>query len=617
MASQLQAKSERQFCQVIFAQAPRELRSKLSSFHTKASSQDYKTYLIVFLIAIGARIFFLVWIDEPAMFYKYPFFAEKLARGADIGERLVDLSPFYLYCLTFLKKVFNVDWTFVKFIHSFLGALNCLLLYVVGSRAFRKEIGFLAALIFSVYANLIILESTLEPTVFVLLFNLLVLYFLLRMREDLDSQGPRRMPPLLAGLFAGLSIITKPSSLLFLPLGAVWLLFCVDRTLAFQKRLSSALLFCGAALLVVMPITLRNYVKLHDFVLVTADAGKVFYHGNGKGATALEGTGLADEGFAEEGADEPDYAHVLYRKTAARLSGKKLSPSESSMFWVRRTLSDILSDPVSYMKLEVKKLFYFFNDYEMHYIALAYKEYKSSLSFPFIRYGIIASLGLLGMVLAVRDFRKHSLVYGVLFVYLLSGMLFRVQSRYRTPAVPYLCLFAAYSVYRLREMVVARRFKPAAVALVIVGIFFILTHFVYRVEIIGVDRWQQATKIHYQVGARPLFQKGKYQEAISELNRCLAIAPDFSPAHNLRGKSLSLLGKHEEALVSFKRVISLSPNLPEGYKNAGFLYLLQGDTQAARDYLSKALTLAPHDTKVREALAKLREQKDNRESTKS
>jgi tetratricopeptide (TPR) repeat protein len=589
-----------------------------TSFETKASSQDYKTYVIVFLIAMGARIFFLVYIDEPMLFFKYPFFVEKLARGAHIGERLVDLSPFYLYCLTFLKKVFGVDWTFVKFIQSFVGALNCLLLYAVGSRAFRKEVGFLAALIFAVYGNLIILESTLEPTVFVLLFNLLSVYFLLLSEDDSPGRVPRGPRPLIGGFFAGLSIITKPNFLLFLPLAAVWLVFALrsgNQTLPLRQRLSNALFFCAAALLVVMPITVRNYIKLHDFVLVTADAGKVFFHGSGKGATALEGTGVPDEGFVEERAAEPDYSHVLYRKTAARLSGKKLSPSESSMFWVRRALSDILMDPVSYLKLEVKKLFYFFNDYEMHYIASAYKEYKASLSFPLVRYGIIASLGLLGMVLAIRDFKGFSLVYGVVFVYLLSCVLFRVQSRYRTPAVPYLCLFAAYSVYVLREMVAAKRFKRAVVALFVVGFFFFLTNFFYRDEIIGVDRWQQATKIHYQMGGQPLFEKGKYQDAISELNRCSAIVPDFSPAYNLRGKSLAILGKHEEAVKDFKKVISLTPNIAEGYKNAGFLYLLQGDTQMARDYLSKALTLEPHDAKVREALAKLREQKDNHEST--
>jgi tetratricopeptide (TPR) repeat protein len=575
-------------------------------FHTKPSREDYKSYLILFLIAFCARIFFLLYIDEPMLFFKYPFFAEKLANGVDIGERLVDLSPFYLYCLTFLKKVFDIDWTYVKFIQSFVGALNCLLIYAVGAQAFRKEVGFLAAFMVSVYGNLIILESTLEPTVFVLLFNLLSVYLLLRVNEAGASCRQRSLLLLLAGLFVGFSIITKPNFLLFLPLATAWLLFCADETLRFQRRLESGLLFCGAALLVVMPITVRNYVKMNDFVLVTADAGKVFFHGNGRGATALEGIVLPDEGFAEEGVDEPDYAHVLFRKTAATLSGRKLSPSESSSFWVRRTLNDILNNPVPYIKLEVKKLFYFFNDYEMHYIASVYKEYKKSLSFPFLRYGVIASLGLLGMVLGIRHFKELSLVYAAVFVYLLSGMLFVVQSRYRTPAVPYLCLFGGYAVFAIKERLVAKRLKTPTVGLILLGVFFFLTNFFYRDEIIVVDHWQQGTKIHYQMGARPLFEKGKYQDAISELDKCLAIVPDFSPAYNLRGKSLALLGKHSESLVNFKRVISLSPNLPEGYKNAGFLYLLQGDTETARHYLSKALTLEPQDTKVRETLAKLK-----------
>ncbi|NVM21891.1 MAG: glycosyltransferase family 39 protein [Desulfobacterales bacterium] len=584
-------------------------------FHIKEASQDYKTYLVVFLIAIGARIFFLVYIDEPILFLKYPFFAEKLAGGADIGERLVDLSPFYLYLLTSLKKIFGFDWSFVKFVHSFVGAMNCLLVYAVGTRVFRKEVGLLGALIFSVYANLIILESTLEPTVFVLLFNIISVYLLLRIRQDGDSSKRACVLSLLAGLFAGLSIITKPSFLLFLPLAAIWLLFfntpiqtLPHGKLLFldKKGLSCALLFCGAALLVVMPITVRNYVKLHDFVLVTADAGKVFFHGNGRGATALEGTGLPDEGFAEEGAVEPDYAHVLFRKTAAKLSGKKLSPSESSGFWTRRAFADIADDPVSYIKLEAKKLFYFFNDYEMHYIASAYKEYKASLAFPFVRYGIISSLAILGMVLSPARFKELFLIYGMVFVYLLSGMLFLVQARYRTPAVPYLCLFAAYGIYSFREMLTAKNVRQAAMALIIAGLFFALTHFAFRSEVVNVDRWQEATKTHYQIGAKPLFKKGRYQEAITDLNKSIAMAPDFSPAYNLRGKACAILGMNREALVDFKKVISLSPSLPEGYKNAGFLYLLQGDTQTARDYLSKTLTLAPHDTKVREAFAKLK-----------
>jgi tetratricopeptide (TPR) repeat protein len=558
------------------------------------------------LIGIGARIFFLIYVDEPSLFTKYPFFAEKLVEGKDIGERLVDLSPFYLYFMTALKKVFDVDWTYVKFIQSFVGALNCLLVFAVGGRVFRRGVGFLAGLMYALYGNLMILESTLEPTVFVLAFNLLAVYSLLRVRRDDDPPGRAWVWPLLAGLFVGLSIITKPNFLLFLPVAAVWLLICVDKTLTFPRRLSNALVFFSAVLLVVMPITVRNYVKLHDFVLVTADAGKVFFHGNGRGATALEGTGLPDEGFVEEGADEPDYAHVLYRKTASKLSGRALRPSESSRYWMRRALDDIVSDPIAFGKLEVKKLFYFFNDYEMHYIASAYKEYKAALSFPFIRYGIIASLGLLGMILAARDFKRCFPVYGVVFIYLLSGMLFLVQSRYRTQAVPYLCLFAGHAIYTLREMVVAKRFRTVAAALFLLGISFFLTRFFYTDEIVNVDRWQQATKIHYQMGGKALFKDGKYQQAITELGRCLAMEPNFSPAYNVRGKSYAVLGRYGEALKDFNKVMSLSPNLANGYKNAGFLYLLQGDSQKAKSYLMKALSLAPRDTRVEEALAKLK-----------
>jgi tetratricopeptide (TPR) repeat protein len=185
-------------------------------------------------------------------------------------------------------------------------------------------------------------------------------------------------------------------------------------------------------------------------------------------------------------------------------------------------------------------------------------------------------------------------------------MLFLVQSRYRTPAVPYLCLFAGHAIYTLREMVVSRRFKAVSAALVLLGMFFFLTRFFYTDDIVKVDRWQQATKIHYQMGGKALFKDGKYQQAVSELDRCLAMEPNFSPAYNVRGKSYAVLGRYGEALKDFNKVMSLSPNLANGYKNAGFLYLLQGDTQKARSYLVRALSLAPHDSRVQEALAKLK-----------
>ncbi|MBW1995138.1 MAG: hypothetical protein JRI77_11920, partial [Deltaproteobacteria bacterium] len=368
--------------------------------------------------------------------------------------------------------------------------------------------------------------------------------------------------------------------------------------------LQVGILFCSA-FIVVLPVTIRNYVKLKEFVLVTADAGKVFYHGNAKGASALEGIALKDEGFAEEAAREPDYAHVLFRITASRLSGKELSASQSSRFWARKALNDILSEPTAYLIRQLKKMFYFFNDYEMHYIASAYKEYKTTLGFPYIRYGVIASLSLLGMALSLRSDRSLDrlfLIYGIIFVYVVSGLLFLVQSRYRTPVVPYLSLFGGYGVFRIKKMIEAKNYKPAALSIIVIGMLFVITRFVYRAEILKMEHWQTATKINYQLGARVFYQRGRYQDAIAELNKCVAMAPYFAPAYNLRGKSYAMLSDLDSAEKDFHRVIQLSPKIAEGYKNLGFLFLLKKNPSKAKSYLLKALSLSPADIKIKDAL---------------
>ncbi|MDP2645595.1 MAG: tetratricopeptide repeat protein [Desulfobacterales bacterium] len=570
-------------------------------------NQDYISYLFVFLFAIGLRIFFLIQLDEPVLFYKYPFFAEKLAAGAGIGERLVDLSPFYLYLLTLLKYLFNISWPFVKFIQAFVGAVNSLLLYAAGSRAFRKEVGLLAALMYAAYGNLIVLESTLEPTVFVLFFNILAVIFLLAAKEKIASAIPGAPGPYLvyAGIFTGLSIITKPSFLLFVPLAVFWLWVHFKERFAFYKRLRLTLLYGFAALLMVLPVTLRNYIQFQDLILVTADAGKVFYHGNANGASALEGAAIPDEGFIDETAGEPDYAHVLFRKTASRKMGKKLLPSQASKFWVQQALSDIFQNPAAYFIRQGKKFFYFFNDYEMHFIASAYKEYKATLFYPFLRYGVMVSLGILGMILSLDRIKFRFLFYAVPLVYLVSGMVFLMQSRYRTPAAPYICLFAAHAVFSVIEMIRHKKIRRIFPAFLLLVLFFHVSHFAYRKEIISMDNWQEATKIYYQMEARPLFDQARFSAAIEAASRCIDRVPGFGPAYNLRGKAYALLHKTPEALEDFNRVIRLHPEMPEGYKNLGFLYLLQGKTDLAGKYLQKALELAPHDGKVKEVLSRL------------
>jgi tetratricopeptide (TPR) repeat protein len=206
------------------------------------------------------------------------------------------------------------------------------------------------------------------------------------------------------------------------------------------------------------------------------------------------------------------------------------------------------------------------------------------------------------MLLSIKNFKRLFLIYGMVFLYLLSGLMLLVQSRYRIPAAPYLCLFAAAAVYKIREMIAARQFRSAGFAAVLIGLFFVSGNFIYRSEIERIDRWQRATKKFYQMEALPLYGKKAYSDALVKLDQCLALEKDFTPAYNLRGKVHAHMGNYDAGLKDFMQVIRLSPNLGEGYKNIGFLYLLKGEKKNAKPYLLKAQTLLPENKKIEKAL---------------
>ena len=131
------------------------------------------SFLLVFVPAIVIRLLFLATLDTSFLFFKYPYFAEKLAVGESIGTRLADLSPFYLYFVTAFRWITPFDWVSIKVIQALIGALNCWLTAELGKRVFgNRAVGIMAGLGLAAYGNLIILETTLEPTVFVIFFNL-------------------------------------------------------------------------------------------------------------------------------------------------------------------------------------------------------------------------------------------------------------------------------------------------------------------------------------------------------------------------------------------------------------------------------------------------------------
>ena len=87
-----------------------------------------------------------------------------------------------------------------------------------------------------------------------------------------------------AGIVLGVATLTRPTVAAFALPAALWLSWIVPPN---RRRLAVAgvAVFLGAATLVVLPWTLRNYVVLHRFVFITTDTAELFWRGNNPIAT--------------------------------------------------------------------------------------------------------------------------------------------------------------------------------------------------------------------------------------------------------------------------------------------------------------------------------------------
>jgi tetratricopeptide (TPR) repeat protein len=445
-------------------------------------------------------------------------------------------------------------------------------------------------------------ELTLEPEALVIFLNSLGVLSLLAARERILS-GSSPWGFFLPGILLGLSVITKPNGLLFLPPAILWIGWMqIDGSI----RMKASLFLLLGFFLVVSPITLRNYFKFQDFILITADGGKVFYHGNGPGSTGMERADLPDQGFREEGMGDPDPAHALFRRAARSISEKPLKPSECSAFWFRRTLDFMSSRPLSAFFLVGKKFFYFWGNYEVHEIDSNYKYDLMLRRWPLVPFGVLSILGIVGMVLARKKFRQAFLLYSMVGVYLLSVLIFFAASRYRLPAAPFLALFAAYALTSFCTLWQEKRRVTLLALLGFSVLLWPLINLPFRSEVQALERWQVATRIHYSLGGNFLFKKRQYREAVEEYQKSLDLAPQFAPAYNRLGMAQAILGELEEAEKNFRKVMELAPDMDQGYLNLGMVHLLKGEPEKALPLLEKALSLNPENARAREQLQNLR-----------
>ncbi len=530
----------------------------------------------------------------------YDQWAREIAGGQSSGEAFF-MSPLYSYYLAGLYRLFGRDLLLIRLIQAGMGAGSAVIAYLLGTEVFDRRVGILSGLVMACYGALIFYDCSVLLTPLLVLLNLSALYLLVRA----DSSG-RNALYVASGALLGLAAVGRAAALVFAPVAVLWILFARRTEGAARRpdagsrarrrgrqsrkpappagwrvRLKPAALFLLGLVLLVAPVTVRNFVVSKDFVLITSNGGLNFYIGNSDRATG---------GYVKpEGLDiitDPDGEAI-----AERAVGRDLKPSEVSDYWYALARTHIGAHPGAWVKLLVRKLSFVMSSYELPQLENYYfqKRFSPLLLLPLPGFALVAPLGLLGLGLSFR--RRRARLLGLFAgAYLLSIAVFFVVARYRLPAMPALVVLASYAVFELIRRIRERDIIALALPVIVLAALL----FVVNANLYDVDREKGFAQPHFRLGII-YAQRGLTDEAAAEYREAIRLDPGYVKSYLNLGAVLSETGRTNEAMDVFRSALRRNPAYASARINLAMVLKGAAEFERALSQIDTVLAAEPQN----------------------
>jgi cytochrome c-type biogenesis protein CcmH/NrfG len=336
-----------------------------------------------------------------------------------------------------------------------------------------------------------------------------------------------------------------------------------------------------ACILVILPVTLRNFAITGEFVAVSAAGGENFYLAYGPYAKGY----YARPPFLRAA---PYQEHQDFRDEVFLRTGTPRSRGDCSRYWFKQGLASVLEQPGRALMLAWKKTLLLFNDFE----------FPDNENYPVSRelvaplrwlptFGCVVGLGLLGMARATLRLRRHLLPLGFTAVLALGVLLTFNIGRYRAAFIPMLLIFSGRAVVGLLTAVRRRSYASAAgTGLVALAFSFVAFLPAPGLAIASRDR---------EFG---IFRKGIAEAAaafarIASLEASLKTNPTNPVLWITYGTTLEQTGRLPEAREAYLKAARVAPGLAEARFALARLFLRQGELDAAANEAHASIVLNP------------------------
>ncbi len=503
--------------------------------------------------------------------------------------------PLYPWLLGLLYEAGGPDPLLALLAQGVLGASACLLVHAIARELLRDlRVARTAALTCALCGPLVYFDAqVLSASLDVFLGLLLVRLLLYAGRRASLSAW------LAAGLVAGLSALNRGGVLLFLPFALFWAL-----RLAPRASVARGLAFAGACALVILPVSWHNArfdepagddsaaatfgrLATGAFAPIATNSGINFYLGNHRELRPFNRL------------EHPEHMAVYDRIRLEPANRGIASFSGASGYLVRETLVHAAERPGDWLALLGIKLAELVNGAEIPRNTSLYAERSESpvlaallwrfgLAFPS---GLLVPLGLAGIALLRRDWRRHFLPWSAAGTQAVFVLAFFVTARYRLPILPFLSIYAAHTAVTLWD---GWRGSSRGDVERLTGVVALLVTFcnlpvvdvsrsrhwqeLYNVGIAHLEKGERSeaeTRLRQSVAGNPaaanalvalcdlLFEDERAAASLPFCQRAAAAAPHSASAQYALGASLEALGREREALAHYRQAARLAPEATE------------------------------------------------------
>jgi tetratricopeptide (TPR) repeat protein len=538
--------------------------------------------------------------------------------------------PGYVFFLAAIYGVTGGSWTAPRVAHAILGALTVgLVAGIAGGTGGRRRraagspsgggrAAVIAGGLLALYGPALYFERELLPPALLLALETGAILMLLR--ADASARPARET--LAAGLLLGLATVVRPTALLVAAAAAIWWGRGGDRPDPAPaesggsgpgKRRGRALALAAIALLLpILPIAATNLLRGGEPVVISWNGGINLWLGNGAGSDSLT-------------AIQPGHAWDRLQREPLR-AGVTSRRGETD-YWTKRAVREAAADPIAWLGALGRKALRLLDAWERprNTDYQAARETSRFLGLPWIGFGVLAPLALLGLIGIGPGGRgrRRSLLGWTLAAVAVENLLFFPTARYRLEAVPALAALAGLGVDDLirsgRRALRRRTALVLAAGLVVVHVDWLGERRIDRARV-AINRGVAHRRAERLAPALAAFREaarispgdpdaerwlgemalgaGSPDRAVAHFDVALAGAPDYLRVLLGKAQALEKLRRPDEAEAVYRRALEVDPWATETRLNYGVFLAIEGRREEAARQFDAGLRIDPTDGRL-------------------